>query len=223
MYQGDTNYNSGTTGSASGTLTVNKGTATVNAPTLSPVSPINLGTSVTASVTVSGVAGATPTGTVTFQVSTDSGSTWNTLGAVKTLVSGSATSDSYTPPSVSSNYRFRAVYSGDGNYNGPVTGALASLTVKYPPHYVDTSNAVHDTPIGTHSNFPAMQTEPDGVYDTLTEANTDVGTSTWGKTSGFGSTYRTTAANEVRLGSFTATSTGEVASIVFYGRGRYIN
>ena len=55
-------------------------TPTVPAPTLTPASPITLGTSVTASVTVSGVTGFTPTGTVTFQVSTDSGTTWSTFG-----------------------------------------------------------------------------------------------------------------------------------------------
>ena len=47
VYQGDSNYVSGTTGAASGTLTVNKGTATVNAPTLNPSVSITFGTSVT--------------------------------------------------------------------------------------------------------------------------------------------------------------------------------
>ena len=70
----------------------------------------------------------TPTGQVTFQVSTNSGSTWSTLGAVKTLVSGSATSDSYTPSAPGSTYQFRAQYGGDTNYN-TATGSAASLTV----------------------------------------------------------------------------------------------
>ncbi len=131
IYEGDTNYNSGTTGAASGTLTV-KANPNVPVPTLNPVSPITLGGSVTALVTVTGSAG-TPTGTVTFQVSTDSGTTWSTFGAVKTLTSGSATSDSYTPLAVSTNYRLRAVYSGDSTYVG-VTGAAAALTVnKFTP------------------------------------------------------------------------------------------
>ena len=91
VYQGDSNYVTGTTGVASVILTVNKLTPTVSAPTLSPVSPITLGGSVTALLTVTGSAG-TPTGSITFQYSTDSGTTWNTLGAVKTLASGSATS-----------------------------------------------------------------------------------------------------------------------------------
>src|SRR5665647_1767468 len=86
--------------------------STVSVPTLSPVSPITLGGSVTANVIVGGI-GGTPTGTITFQYSTDSGQTWNTLGDTKTLSKGSATSDSYTPNAVGSNYRIRAVYSGD--------------------------------------------------------------------------------------------------------------
>jgi hypothetical protein len=42
------------------------GSPTVSVPTLSPVSPINLGGSVTANVIVGGV-GGTPSGTITFQ------------------------------------------------------------------------------------------------------------------------------------------------------------
>ncbi len=102
-------------------------TPTLSTPTLNPVSPITLGASVTASVTVSGTAG-TPTGQVTFQYSTDSGTTWSTLGTVKTLASGSATSDSYTPLAAGSNYQFRAQYGGDINYNAGASVA-ASLTV----------------------------------------------------------------------------------------------
>ena len=127
VYQGDSNYVSGTTGSASVTLTVNKGSATVPAPTLNPVSPITLGGSVTASVTVTGSVG-TPTGSITFQYSTDGGTTWNSLGVVKTLSGGSATSDSYIPTASGSNYQFRAVYNGDSNYSG-LTSSAASLTV----------------------------------------------------------------------------------------------
>lgn len=85
--------------------------------------------------------------------------------------------------------------------------------------FVDTISNLH-TPsdIGTHSSFAEMQ-DKDGTYDTLTEADTDTGTSTFGDSSGSGTLYRTTAANEVRLGVYTASSNGEVASIVFYGRG----
>ena len=126
VYSGGSNYN-GATGSAV-SLTVNKADPTVAVPTLSPVSPITLGASVTASVTVSGVSGVTPTGTITFQVSTNGGTSWSTLGATKAFTSGSATLDSYTPASVGSTYQFRAQYAGDTNYN-TATGNAASLTV----------------------------------------------------------------------------------------------
>ncbi len=126
IYNGDSNYNN-VTGSAV-TLTVNKANPTVPAPTLNPTSPISIGGSVTATVTISGVTGVTPTGTVTFQYSTDA-IIWTPFGAVKPLSpAGSATSDSYTPSVAGSNYRIRAVYSGDSNYNSK-TGDEVSLTV----------------------------------------------------------------------------------------------
>ena len=126
VYSGDKKFD-GAIGNAV-SLTVNKGNPTVPAPTLNPASPIYLGGSVTAAATISGFSGITPTGTVTFQYSTNSGSTWTQLGTVKTLSSGSATSDPYTPNVFGSNYRVRAIYSGDSNYNA-ATGSSASLTV----------------------------------------------------------------------------------------------
>ena len=126
IYSGDSVYNDAT--SSVTALTVNKAAADVAVPILSPSSPISLGGSVTAFVTVSGISGVTPTGTVTFQYSVNSGSSWSTLGTVKTLSSGSATSDPYTPTVVGSSHRIRAVYSGDINYNS-TTGNSASLTV----------------------------------------------------------------------------------------------
>ncbi len=126
VYGGDSNYNPVTGSPVS--LTVNKANPTVPAPTLNPTSPIYLGGSVTAAATISGVSAITPTGTVTFQYSTNSGSTWTQLGTIKTLSTGSVTSDSYTPNAIGNNYQIRAVYGGDSNYN-PVTGSPVSLTV----------------------------------------------------------------------------------------------
>ncbi len=130
-YQGDTNYNS-FTGAASGTLTVNKGTATVNTPTLNPSFSITYGSSITCSVTVSGVSGGpNPTGNVRFQYSTNSGTSWTNLGSTVALSGGSATSTSYTPSASGSNYRFRvSSYAGDSNYNSVSTASSAvALTV----------------------------------------------------------------------------------------------
>ncbi len=113
---------------AAAPLTVNKATPTIPDPTLNTTSPISLGGSATAAVTISGVSGVTPTGFVTFQYSADSGSTWIQLGSIKTVSGASLTSDPYTPIAVGSTNRIQAVYSGDDNYNS-VTGAATSLTV----------------------------------------------------------------------------------------------
>jgi len=126
VYSGDNKFD-GATGNPE-SLTVNKANPTVPAPTLNPTSPISLAGSITATATISGISGVTPTGTVTFQYSTNSGSTWTQLGTIKTLSTGSATSDSYTPNTVGNNYNIRAIYGGDNNYN-TVTGNPASLTV----------------------------------------------------------------------------------------------
>jgi len=99
----------------------------------------------------------------------------------------------------------------DTSYIGP--------EASFYPYIQQISNIDSVADIGTHSNFTKQQSVPDSVFDLLTEADADTGTSTFGKTSGSGSSYRTTAANEVRLGVFTPATSGEVASIVFYGRG----
>jgi PKD repeat protein len=99
---------------------------TISTPTLNPASPITIGGSTQATVTVLGSQG-TPTGTVTFEYSTNGGSSWSQLGAVKTLSGGSATSDPYSP-TTDGEHLIRAIYSGDSNYND-ATSSAASLTV----------------------------------------------------------------------------------------------
>ena len=179
-------------------LTVNKANPTVPAPTLNPTSPISLGGSVTATVTISGVSGVTPTGTVTFQYSTNSGSTWTQLGAVKTLSSGSATSDSYTPNAVGSNYRIRAIYSGDNNYNN-ATGSAASLTV---------NKANPTVPAPSVSPNPVVVNNPVTVSVTISGVSggaTPTGTATFQVKIGTGSW--TTIGSAVSLSSGSASTT----------------
>ena len=134
VYQGDSNYVSGTTGAPSATLTVNKAAPTVSVPALNPSNTIIYGNSVTSSVTVSGVSGlAIPTGTVQFQYSTNSGSSWTNLGSTATLSGGSAASTSYTPTAPGSTYQFRVFsYSGDNNYN-PVSTPTSAVTLNVNP------------------------------------------------------------------------------------------
>jgi hypothetical protein len=124
VYQGDGNYNSGTTGFPSGTLTVNKATPAITAPTLNPSGFVTVGTSVSISVNVPG-GGAVPTGTATFQVNIGGGG-WSNIGSAISLSSGSA-STIYVPQSAGS-YQFQVIYVGDSNYNSATSSAV-SLTV----------------------------------------------------------------------------------------------
>jgi hypothetical protein len=144
IYNGDINYTSAT--SLAATLTVTPTNPTVSVPAFAPLSPINLGTSMTSRVTVTGVLGVTPTGTVTFQVSTDNGGTWNTLGAVKALTGGIATSDAYIPQAAGSNCQFRGIYNSDSNYN-IATGNAATLTVSKGTASVSASTFAPASPI----------------------------------------------------------------------------
>jgi hypothetical protein len=94
---------------------------------------VTAGNSMTPSVTISGVAGNTPTGTVTFYYSTDGGA-WIQLGAPVALSGSDGTasataSQGYRPTTVSGTYEFGVTYSGDTNYNTITTQVTASLAV----------------------------------------------------------------------------------------------
>jgi hypothetical protein len=109
---------------------------------------------------VSGVVGGpTPTGTVTFEVSTDGGSSWTAFGAVKTLSGGSAISDSYTPFSAGA-YYFRAVYSGDSNYLSSQSGPTDEpLTVSMTSGELGTYYVSYNSSSGQNSfltNSPSL-------------------------------------------------------------------
>jgi uncharacterized repeat protein (TIGR01451 family) len=104
------------------------------APTSTKTTPgsggsIVLGGSITDTANLSGALGdgfPAPTGTVTFFVCgpgvSECTSGGSKVGEVKTLSGGSAGSDSFTPTQTG-RYCFRAVYSGDGNYQGSSDGS----------------------------------------------------------------------------------------------------
>ena len=125
VYGGDSNYNGSQSGNMAEPLAVAK-IASTTATLLSAVS-ITQGQSIIDTATVTG-GSPTPTGSVTFQVSTDGGTTFAAYGAVKTLSSGNAISDAYTPTTAGT-YYFRAVYGGDSNYNGSQSGNMAEPLV----------------------------------------------------------------------------------------------
>ncbi|KPK63118.1 MAG: hypothetical protein AMK73_05400 [Planctomycetes bacterium SM23_32] len=93
------------------------------------VTEITLGESVRDTATVTGLDGVfpMPTGTVDFQVvepgeDPDNESDWDTFDpAVALDLDGVAISVEYTP-SAAGDYYFRAIYSGDSNYNGSQSG-----------------------------------------------------------------------------------------------------
>jgi hypothetical protein len=175
VYSGDDNYFGAQSGDEEEPLTVGKYTPDVN--TLLSDSSITLGASVTDSVTVVGLGGSFPwpTGTVDFEVSFDGGA-WtvydNDVALTQSGSDGVATSTSYTPLAAGS-YRFRAVYSGDSNYNGAQSGDEEEpLTVgKYTPTVttllsestIALGHSVTDTATvsGLSSPFP----DPTGTVD----------------------------------------------------------
>ncbi|MGA2671198.1 MAG: Ig-like domain repeat protein, partial [Dehalococcoidia bacterium] len=124
VYKGDSNYSGSQSGDTEEklTVTVKPKTQTVTKTKLCSQSII-LGKYVEDTATVTGVGSNSPkpTGTVTFQVSTDGGLTFKNFGKVKTLSSGQATSDDYYPTKAGT-YYFRAIYSGDSNYIGSCSG-----------------------------------------------------------------------------------------------------
>ena len=146
---------------------------------------ITLGDSVTDSVTVTGLGDGfpIPSGPVTFQVSTDGGSTWNTFGSTKTLSSGSATSDSYTPLAIG-NYNFRAVYGGDNDYlTSQSANTEEPLTVNKFTPTVSTQLSATTITLGQNVSDTATVTSLDSRFSASTgtvnfQVSTD-SSSTW--------------------------------------------
>jgi hypothetical protein len=120
IYSGDSKYYGSQSGSCDASLHVNKAPTTET--TSLGVENIKLGQSVKDNVTVMGPRGVPtyPTGTVKFQVSFNNGP-WTTYSWNVPLVKGKAVSSFYTPVNPG-NYYFRAVYSGDKNFQGSTSG-----------------------------------------------------------------------------------------------------
>ena len=131
-------------------------------------------------------------------------------------VSG-ATTDAYVGI-IYANKASGTVYVDDVEVADSKIGLLS--TEPFYPFVQQLSDVDSVADVGTHSTFANQQAD-DANYDTLTEADTDAGTSTVGKTSGSGTSYRTVAADEFRgaVVSIASGASGELQSIVFYGRG----
>lgn len=105
---------------------------------------ITVGQSVKDNATVIGVAGSpAPSGTVTYYISTDSGASWTMLGCGPATLdaNGKAQSDWYTP-ATSGYVFFKAVYSGDNNYQPSVSDISTERLMVDCASSVDTSSAL---------------------------------------------------------------------------------
>jgi uncharacterized repeat protein (TIGR01451 family) len=189
VYTGDSFYN-GSNGTAANecftTVKQTSSTDTTSSPTGGGVVP---GTQVSDSATVSGIEGGpTPTGTVDFFLcdptavaanpNGDCATGGTKVGASKTLVNGSVTSDSTTSAATLAigKYCWRAVYSGDSFYNGSnhtnstsecfVTGKQISST--------DTLSAPHSDTV-----VPGTQPQDNATVTGIQTGPTPTGTVTF--------------------------------------------
>ncbi|MEM2129894.1 MAG: Ig-like domain-containing protein [Candidatus Bathyarchaeia archaeon] len=155
IYQGDENYNSAQSGDEEEQLVVKKATPTVT--TLLDPPAIRLGGVVRdhANVTGLGEPYPAPTGTVTFEVSTDNGQTWTAFTANVQIENGKATSEYYQTDPAIYTYYFRAIYSGDENYelaasgnsDEPLTPGQVTVITSLSSSSIQLGETVYDTAI----------------------------------------------------------------------------
>jgi hypothetical protein len=126
-YNGDTNNSSVSSGAALEPVTITPASPSINT-TQQPASA-TVGTSIADKATVTG--GDSPTGTVTFNLYSNSGGTGTPLftSAPVTLSSGTATSPGYTATATGTDY-WVATYNGDTNNSSVSSGAaLEPVTI----------------------------------------------------------------------------------------------
>ena len=190
-YSGDSKHAAGTSNTISETVV--KATPT-NRVTNS--SPTTLGSTLKFTATVSG-AGATPTGTVTWHVSTPSGV--SACASTSTLSSGVATC-SITASKVGS-YSVSDSYGGDGNYTSASSNTDTVNVAKATPTNVVTNGAA--PALGGTVKFTATVTGVSGI--------TPTGSVTWKVSGSAGATScnsTTVLASGVATCTITATQAG---------------
>ncbi len=213
VYSGDGNYSGASDGSTTREcFTVTKATPGV---TTSPTkSSIVLGNSDTDGVSVTGVSGVTPTGTVTFYVcgpfstATACTTAGTNLGAVTVSGSGgtaTATSPAYSPTATGT-YCFLGVYSGDGNYSGASDGSTTRecFTVTMATPGVTTSP--------TKSSVVLGNSDTDGVTVTGVSGVTPTGTVTFYVCPGNTNPCTSSSTGVVDLGTATLSGSGGTAT-----------
>jgi uncharacterized repeat protein (TIGR01451 family) len=146
-YNGDSNNSSVTSGTAVEPVVITPATPTIS--TSQQPATATVGTSIADKATVSG--GFNPTGTVTFHLYNNSSGTGTPLftDANVPLVSGMATSTSFTTTATGTDY-WVATYNGDSN-NSPVSSgtALEPVTIAPATPTISTSQQPATGPVGT--------------------------------------------------------------------------
>ncbi len=206
VYSGDAQYAGSQSGDTAELLTVNKANLPSTTTTVLSSSSIAFGGSVTDTATVA----PGGTGSVTFWVSSNGGSSWVQYDG-ETLSGGSATSASYTPFS-SGTYYFRAVYSGDAQYAGSQSGDTAELLT------VNKANLPSTTTTVLSSSSIAFG---GSVTDTATVAPGGTGSVTFWVSSNGGSSWVQYDGETLSGGSATSASYTPFSSGTYYFRAVY--
>jgi hypothetical protein len=177
VYSGDSNYQGASDGS-----TIRECFVVTVAPPVVVTAPGSgsqvLGGSNTDTATVTGVAGVTPTGTVTFYVCgpfatatacTTSGTDLGPVALVGSAGVATATSAAFMPLA-GGTYCFLGVYSGDGNYSAASDGSTIRecFTVTVPPVVVITAPGSPSIVLGTTNSDTATVTGLPGFTPTGT-------------------------------------------------------
>jgi uncharacterized protein (DUF2141 family) len=157
IYSGDSTYLPSMSANGSELLLVKPGpTGGQNGSgvvTMLSQSQILIGGTVNDTAIVTGLGGnfPIPTGTINFQVSFDNG-TYVTYDGNVTLVNGTAMSTAYMPMNAG-NYTFRAVYSGDVNYLGAISGLDNELLTVVKAPSTTTTNLGVNIPVDDDSSL----------------------------------------------------------------------
>ncbi len=175
FYNGDSNFYAGHSDPNDPDEALLVEPATPGVKTTLSDNTITLGDSVTDSVTVTGVLGIVPTGTVDFKVSYGGGAfqTWTGSTGIALNGSGTATSPAYAPLAAG-NYRFQAFYSGDSNYlaaSSDPDDADEALSVERVQKPATTVLQVVVTDTVTIASLPSPFPGPTGTVDFQVSAN----------------------------------------------------
>ncbi len=167
-YSGDSNYASSTSGCESFSVakaSASPGTAVDDATTTAAWGGTETtGASAYDTSTISGIAGFTPTGTVTYNFFTNGTCTLPASATDPvTLSSGTVPNSTKTPALDAGSYSFQASYSGDSNYNGS-SSSCEPFNVAAAPASVGT--VVDDS--ATNAAWRGTEVTGASAYDTST-------------------------------------------------------